>query len=203
MPRTQEQNQVIKDKRRSKLLATALKVFAAEGYDAVTIDAVTKASKCSHGLFYHYFPGKPDVFQALLSETIMPSGVLPPLKKALEARGVRGLAILRDYLNEISQAPIGEVYIAKISCFLIEEESLPKEFERFAKENNLRGVFESLIRQGQDEGEVIAGDPKEISLAVNDLLQAAFKRKLEAGAKAKLVSADVLFGMLLRRAIRE
>ncbi len=203
MPRTQEQNQVIKDKRRGKLLATALKVFAAEGYDDVTIDSITKASKCSHGLFYHYFPAKPDVFRALLSENIMHSGALPPLKAALKARGVKGLAVLRDYLNKIDGASISDVYVAKIACFLIDEESLPKEFVAFAEENNLRGVFETLIHQGQETGEVIAGDPAEISLAIIDLLEAAFARRLEHGAKAKLVSADIIFGMLLRGAVRE
>ena len=58
MPRSPEQNQIVKDRRKAKLLDNALKVFAIKGYSNTSIDSITKAARCSHGLFYHYFDSK-------------------------------------------------------------------------------------------------------------------------------------------------
>ena len=63
MPRTAEQNNAIKDKRREKILQSSLRVFANANYDKVAIDDINKASHCSHGLFYHYFVSKEAVFR--------------------------------------------------------------------------------------------------------------------------------------------
>ena len=67
MPRTPAQNKAIKDKRKKRLLEIALKTFAYKGYDDVTIDDITKTARCSHGLFYHYFSSKQDIFEEVVS----------------------------------------------------------------------------------------------------------------------------------------
>ena len=65
MPRTPQQNALIRDKRRTKILLRTLKLFATKGFDEVTIDAISTESSCSHGLVYHYFEKKEDIFNAL------------------------------------------------------------------------------------------------------------------------------------------
>ena len=40
MPRTPQQNALIRDKRRTKILLKTLKLFAINGFDEVTIDAI-------------------------------------------------------------------------------------------------------------------------------------------------------------------
>lgn len=44
MPRTPEKNQIIKDKRRAKILKTSLRLFALEGYNNISVDDITKAA---------------------------------------------------------------------------------------------------------------------------------------------------------------
>ena len=65
MPRTPQQNAIIRDKRRTKILLKTLKLFATKGFDEVTIDAISIESACSHGLVYHYFEKKEDIFNGL------------------------------------------------------------------------------------------------------------------------------------------
>ncbi len=62
MPKTKEQNDLIKDERRKQILATALKSFCCIGFDATKIDDIAKQAGISHGLLYHYFTTKEEMF---------------------------------------------------------------------------------------------------------------------------------------------
>lgn len=62
MPRT------VKDpeERKQELLATAMKLFAEEGYDNVSVRAVARAANVAPGLAYHYFDSKQNLFSAAI-----------------------------------------------------------------------------------------------------------------------------------------
>ena len=64
MPRT------VKDpeERRRELLATAMRLFAQEGYDNVSVRAVARAAGVAPGLAYHYFDSKQNLFNAAIQE---------------------------------------------------------------------------------------------------------------------------------------
>ncbi len=66
MPKTQEQNSTLKEKRKNQIVVSALKVFCKNGYDGTTVNDIVKKAKCSHGLFYHYFKNKKEIFTAVL-----------------------------------------------------------------------------------------------------------------------------------------
>jgi AcrR family transcriptional regulator len=51
---------------RAHLLKVATELFAAEGYEATSIEAVLKASGVSRGALYHHFANKEAVFAAVL-----------------------------------------------------------------------------------------------------------------------------------------
>ena len=54
-----------KEGRKDTILASALKVFCEKGYTGATINDIVKKAKCSHGLFYHYFKNKKEIFDAV------------------------------------------------------------------------------------------------------------------------------------------
>ena len=64
MPRT------VKDpeERRRELLATAMRLFAEEGYDNVSVRAVARAAGVAPGLAYHYFDSKQNLFAAAIED---------------------------------------------------------------------------------------------------------------------------------------
>ena len=68
MPRTAAQNEAIRDKRKDKIMNKTLKLFAIKGFDSITIDDISKASNCAHGLFYHYFDVKEDLYNAIVTQ---------------------------------------------------------------------------------------------------------------------------------------
>lgn len=197
MPRTPEQNQQIKDKRRGKLLLISLKVFAYKGYDQVTIDNITTAAKCSHGLFYHYFDSKEAVFQALLKEIIEPSGILPPLGEAKEKGGIAGLRVLCDYAERMAKGTSKELYGCQIILSSATQKTIDRAIPNFLDKYYPFKTLRQLIGDGQKEGKVIAGNPSEIATAMLDLVFASLNRIMQSSS-AQVISSDVLYGMLLK-----
>lgn len=72
MPRTKDQNDLIKQEREASILHSSLYLFSFKGYDGVTLDEISVASKCSHGLIYHYYPSKKDLYDALIEKVVHP-----------------------------------------------------------------------------------------------------------------------------------
>ncbi len=46
---------------RERIVTVAVRLIAAEGFDNVTIDDITKEAGIAKGLFYHYFKSKSDI----------------------------------------------------------------------------------------------------------------------------------------------
>ncbi|MDN0070167.1 TetR/AcrR family transcriptional regulator [Collinsella ihumii] len=59
---------IVKDpeERRRELLACAMRLFAEEGYDNVSVRAVARAAGVAPGLAYHYFDSKEKLFAAAI-----------------------------------------------------------------------------------------------------------------------------------------
>ncbi len=66
MPRTESQNIEKRKKTRSKILSTALKLFAEKGYTATTIDDIAREAKISKGLAYNYFKNKKELLKSVI-----------------------------------------------------------------------------------------------------------------------------------------
>ena len=66
MPKKKEQIDSLKLERKNEIALCGLKVFCEKGYDSSTIDDIAKKAKCSHGLFYHYFKNKQEIFEYVI-----------------------------------------------------------------------------------------------------------------------------------------
>ncbi|MFK7948018.1 MAG: TetR/AcrR family transcriptional regulator [Saprospiraceae bacterium] len=66
MPRTEEQFEEIRQKRRLEIIETALELFAQQGYHNTSISKITKTAGVSKGLMYNYFESKEALLDAIL-----------------------------------------------------------------------------------------------------------------------------------------
>lgn len=66
MPKTEAQLHKLKENRRREIAIAGLKVFCEKGYDSTTVDDIMKKANCSHGLFYHYFSSKKEIFDEVM-----------------------------------------------------------------------------------------------------------------------------------------
>lgn len=66
MPRSATVNQELRERSRERILAAALEVFAAKGYEAASISEITEAAGVSRGLVSYYFAAKEQLAAELL-----------------------------------------------------------------------------------------------------------------------------------------
>ena len=59
-----------RDQRREQLLSTALRVFSEGGYHSTSMDEIAAAAGVSKPVLYQHFPGKRDLFLALVQFTL-------------------------------------------------------------------------------------------------------------------------------------
>jgi RimJ/RimL family protein N-acetyltransferase len=55
-----------KDATRARLLKAARRVFARQGFDETSVALVCREAKITHGALYHHFPGKAELFAAVV-----------------------------------------------------------------------------------------------------------------------------------------
>ena len=67
-PRTEEQNEQLREQRKTQLLAAAQRVFARQGFHAATVSDVAAEAGVSQGTVYHYFDSKESLFLAVFTQ---------------------------------------------------------------------------------------------------------------------------------------
>jgi AcrR family transcriptional regulator len=67
MPRTTEQNKLLREQTSKKILEAALEQFAKKGFHGTSMNDIAKAAGVSKGLAYNYFQSKKHLLEALLN----------------------------------------------------------------------------------------------------------------------------------------
>lgn len=188
MPRSPEDNEIIRTARRDQILRAAGRVFAKKGLAATKIADIAAEAGLSHGLLYHYFRSKAAVYSALLDEIM--------LKKPAGAAGVRaarpGMARLEDtvrlWLEQVADRPEFSVLVAQ--AFLAE--TLPpatrQAFLRFARAGYRELVAD--IEAAQRSGVATKDAPAtELAVAIIALIRGlALVRLVAVGESARRAS---------------
>jgi len=166
MPRTKEDNEKIQARRREKILQAALDVFSRKGLGASKIEEIAGEAGMSRGLLYHYYRSKEEVYSALIGNAYER---MAEAARSLEALPVPAKEKIRRALKELlaSVADSGKfarsvMLIARASS----DESVPEEVRHMGSDLGRipYDVLEGIFRQGQREGSVPEGDPRELSL---------------------------------------
>lgn len=195
-PRNEEQNAMIKDERREQILSAALKVFATRGFAATKISDIVAKAGMSHGLIYHYFKSKEEIFFELVSRALSTSGEsllvvealpLSPLQKVRETA--------KSILSGIDQWEDTSYYFlivihASMMEMTAEEKKKVFSHSQVAVESMMR-----MLKQGQEMGEVRQGDPLEMAIMFFAAIQGVALYKLSM-PNFKLPDAELLVSMV-------
>jgi AcrR family transcriptional regulator len=127
---------------RGRVLAAAARVFARDGYAGATLDDVAAAAGLTKGAVYWHFPGKTDLFIALLEEhNRQQSATLPSTVAGVAS--AEGLA-----------AALAQMFAA---CR--QDEAWPALLQEFAasrRDPRVRERLRDLYRASQDVGRAVA-----------------------------------------------
>lgn len=157
MPKTKKQYDKIKEKRKKQLLKSALVVFCDNGYAATTVDDIVKKAKCSHGLFYHYFNGKKDVYEAVLLDIdqSLSSTISKRVKDQAEYKEKLKLIIEGIYSNIKKDETFAYSFYLSVSQRFKKRDKKPPYPPPKKDETNPIWYLEELFRCGQQKNEFI------------------------------------------------
>ncbi len=195
-PRNEEQNEMIKDERREQILSAALKAFATRGFAATKISDIVARADMSHGLVYHYFKSKEEIFYALLQramETSSQSVVavenlpIPPIEK------VRQTA--RYILGGIESYADSAYYFMIVMHASVMENTDERHKALIASSNIAIQSMERIMKAGQAAGEMTEGNALDMSIAFFAAIQGLALYKLSV-ENFRMPDAELLVNMV-------
>jgi AcrR family transcriptional regulator len=126
--------------RREQILKTALKLFAAQGFDATSTRQIAKEAGIAEGLIFHYFPTKASLLTAILEDRL--EG-----RRAFRSE-------LRPLLEDAGGRPAPEVLPAVARGWLAtlrrDEEIVVILFTTAQTNPEVREAWQELIREGAE-----------------------------------------------------
>jgi len=126
--------------RREQILKTALKLFAAQGFDATSTRQIAREAGIAEGLIFHYFPTKASLLTAILEDRL--EGRRPFRSE------------LRPLLEDAGSKPAPEVLRAVASGWLAtlrrDEEIVVVLFTAAQVNPEVRAAWQGLIREGTE-----------------------------------------------------
>jgi AcrR family transcriptional regulator len=163
MPRPSTENQRIRDERQRHILRAAARVFARKGLMAATIADIAAAAQVSHGLTYHYFTSKEEIFkqlvtcamhgtERLLREAHAREGTVTERLRWLLTEMIEGAKESADDLLIVQQAVISEAVPPDVRELVLHGSRIPLE------------LLSNLLHEGQLHGEIVAGNPDQLAL---------------------------------------
>jgi TetR/AcrR family transcriptional repressor of mexJK operon len=143
--------------KRERILAAALRLFAREPYQAVTMDRVAEAAGVAKGTLYLYFPSKDALYLGVLSNGLdtayrtYQSSADPRLPVVERLR--RSIAVMVEFFDQRRDF---------LQFFATEEPRLAEARNRIIENSRERGFnfFASLIEEGIRAGVFTRVDPR-------------------------------------------
>ncbi len=140
------------------IISSALKVFCEKGYDGTTIDDIVQKAGCSHGLFYHYFKSKKEVFDGVINARNQSSTdeLIEELKHLNNFRDkLRALfnRLVADYTTDENNAYYFYFFLSR--CFSLRENGELFPPPKSDKSFPLLDIMRDLFTEGQKNGECV------------------------------------------------
>ncbi|NLB82745.1 MAG: TetR/AcrR family transcriptional regulator [Synergistaceae bacterium] len=156
----------VKDTKRI-LLNAARKGFAEKGYYGTSMEFIVRKTGLSKGTIYWYFPGKWELYKAVLSEEIerILTMIIPPDMEALEGSGMDFLISRGDRLIEsLTGDSLSRLLFVHLSLEAMRGEGEMVDFVASLRDTmakDLLPLFQSifpegvLVRQGFSHGDMV------------------------------------------------
>lgn len=146
--------------RPAEILAAALEVFAARGFQAARLEEVAKRAGVSKGALYLYFETKADLFRAVVTDAISPN---IERVKAMATADVPLETAVRMGIGMLARTVVADRRISGVVKLVIAESRNHPELATIWHETVVRpgiALMSGLIAAAQARGEVRSGDPR-------------------------------------------
>ena len=153
MPRSREQNALIREQAKNNILQKSVAFFAKNGVKGTTIGELTKGIGISQGAIYVYYDSKEDLYQdvvlfargKILSESLL----------EIEKMNVPAIRKLR-YISDMILKNLSEEKLYASYLYLALDPFMKSGFSK--EENPFFDLMKSVIKEGQKDGAFAKGD---------------------------------------------
>ena len=200
MPRTTEQFEEMRKEREDSILNAALFIFASKGYEQTTADAIRAVVNCSHGLLYHYFKTKEDLYIAVIQRKVRPivGGLIKDVNRDRKAKIV--LTDITDCLLNALKSENDE-YAWSISLLLdihLRTVINPK-IKIIEKDGKVFDWVHELVERGKAEGDFNELSSKELVLSILALYKGLSYNRIKIGhTKFLCPKTEIIMNMVLK-----
>ncbi|REB08001.1 TetR/AcrR family transcriptional regulator [Sporosarcina sp. BI001-red] len=162
-PRNKEQFKEIRDQRQQELRRSAVQMFSQKGFAAAKISDITSNAKLSHGLFYHYFASKEELYIEVIRDILYDFVELVEQATEFEMTALSKMEWLTDatHSGSIREGVYRHILVLQALYSDHLNELAKQEIVALYKEA-VDGIG-SIIKTGQEEGDFIEGDPEELA----------------------------------------
>ncbi len=170
-----ENKKDIKEERREKIVLAGLKVFCEKGYDGATVDDITKKANCSHGLFYHYFKSKKELFNEAVNLRGKNSrdDISKKISTVKDCREKLKIVISKLFTNLKKDENFAYFYFFFIlQCFTHRDNEKAIHKKPIGDVKPPFILFEEIFEEGQNEGVFTKKQtPKELARLLHSIIQ--------------------------------
>ncbi|NOU86205.1 TetR family transcriptional regulator [Paenibacillus sp. LMG 31460] len=148
MPRTQEENERIRQVAKENIRTAAMEIFIERGYHDASIDDVVKKAGVSKGLMYNYYRGKEELLEEMVQNRIEEIIQVMQEASALGSPSEQLKHIVKGALDNVKQRP--DVY-----RFYLHLQTQPKEDKVLSKYSQI--LNEAMAKQFEVQCGMFAG----------------------------------------------
>lgn len=181
MPKSEIQNLELRDKRRDQILAAALKVFSKRGMVATKISDIAKESSLSHGLVYHYFKSKEEIFTILVQRAAKNSIQIIEKAHIQDGTPLRKIKWMTEQILQ-SLSEDEQILLFLIMIQASTSDAVPEEVKQLFISQEYKSPVNSLIPliiEGQQCNEFVQEDPIKLAVSYFAFIQGFSINKLQ------------------------
>lgn len=205
MGRNTTRNEELRQLSKEKILAAALNQFAEKGLFATRIQDIAEKAHISQGLLYRYYSSKDDIYVELINEALdkMSSATIDLLSMSMSGKN-KIIKAIEEMYNTIETS---EQYrqTSRLISEAAHSEAIPESAKITVSEQRDEPykLFSKIIEQGQNEGDVIEGDPYELAVLFWSLINGLTIYKHTRNSIYQLPDKRFIMRMLLKSDITQ
>ncbi|MEC0245598.1 TetR/AcrR family transcriptional regulator [Paenibacillus chitinolyticus] len=196
-PLNDQQLNQIRDERRVQIMGAALRVFARRGIVGTKMSMIAAEAGISHGLLYHYFTSKEELFTTLVQGALEASQEAMKEVYLLPGTPLDKIRRLSEEMLDKSGAPYYLlIHQARTS------EGVPDKVNRLMRNYTLDTYVKQLLplfREGQERGELDAGDTEEMIASYVSVLSGLMVVTADGNDDYRVPPVDRLLRMIAKR----
>jgi len=157
-----------KEKRKQEILFAGLSLFIHKGYSGTTIKDIAGAVGMSVGLLFHYFASKEELYLALVE-----LGIEGPMS-SVQPTQMEPLVFFKATAERILLYIQNEPFFAKMFVLMHQayySDDVPASVKQRLIGFDVYTPTALIMRQGQEQGSIRAGDPMALSIAFWSAIQ--------------------------------